>query len=112
MKRYFVKGIVVAVAALTVLSYGVATQVSPVFADECQAGANVNGNNNPNILNGGPLNNVMHGFGGNDIMRGFGCNDQIYGEAGDDKIDGGPGWDYCNGGPGVDVFANCEVVVP
>lgn len=107
MKRFMM----VLVAALVLMSAAVSSQVGVAFAQDCQAGANLNGNAMPNVINGGPQDNIIRGFAGDDILRGFGCNDHIYGDAGDDRIDGGDGYDWCFGGPGFDIFANCEVVV-
>jgi Ca2+-binding RTX toxin-like protein len=103
--------LVMLVAALVLLSAGTATQIKSVYAQECGAGVNLNGNQFANMLPGSPNNDVIHGRGGNDTIHGGGCNDYLYGGDGDDKINGGNGFDWCYGGPGNDVFANCEVVV-
>ncbi len=55
--------------------------------------ANINGNNQDNVLTGGP---------GGDLIRGRGGNDEINGLDGDDRLKGGSGLDTLTDGAGAD----------
>ena len=63
------------------------------------------GNDEVNLLAGGPGDDRIEGHGGNDFLFGDEGDDELWGNQGDDFIDGGPGHDMLWGGPGSDTFA-------
>jgi len=64
----------------------------------------VNGNNNANLLLGGP---------GADVMSAQGGSDCVLGGGGNDNINCGAAVDVAIGGLGTDVFnVNCETQIP
>ncbi len=70
--------------------------------------ANVDGNNNPNLIDAsdGVTNGAdsIRGFGGNDTIFGLGGNDTILGGNDNDTIDGGSGNDFIQGDGGNDTL--------
>ncbi|WMS41940.1 calcium-binding protein [Acuticoccus sp. MNP-M23] len=70
--------------------------------------ADINGNNNANVLNGTDENDLIDGNGGNDSLSGLGGNDGILGDGGNDTLDGGAGNDTLIGGDGNDLFIGSE----
>ena len=66
----------------------------------------ITGDDNPNILSGGPADDTILGLGGNDTLSGGGGNDTIDGGSGNDIISGGPGTDTLTGGTGADTFVD------
>jgi hypothetical protein len=55
----------------------------------------IQGNDDPNTLEGTP---------GDDPISGLGADDQLFGREGNDLLDGGPGDDILEGGPGSDLL--------
>ncbi|MGB3509988.1 MAG: choice-of-anchor Q domain-containing protein, partial [Microcoleaceae cyanobacterium] len=62
----------------------------------------INGDAQPNNLEGTPADDTINGFGGNDTIKGSGGNDIIHGGNDDDNIGGGEGNDTLNGDLGND----------
>lgn len=67
------------------------------------AGQTLNGDNNPNTIDGAAGFDDIAGFGGIDTLRGQAGDDDISGGDGNDVIDGGLGNDILRGGNGADT---------
>lgn len=67
------------------------------------AGQTLNGDNNPNTIDGAAGFDDIAGLGGIDTLRGQAGDDDISGGDGNDVIDGGPGNDILRGGNGTDT---------
>jgi serralysin len=68
------------------------------------AGQTLNGDNNPNTINGGAGFDDIAGFGGNDVLRGLAGEDHIFGGTGADTVEGDDGHDVILGGPDNDTL--------
>ncbi|MBY6049388.1 M10 family metallopeptidase C-terminal domain-containing protein [Vannielia litorea] len=66
------------------------------------AGGPIEGDEDPNTLNGTEDDDEIYGFAGNDTINGLGGKDTIWGGADDDTIDGGGGSDTIYGESGDD----------
>lgn len=66
--------------------------------------ATITGNNQANILVGGPADDLIRGKGGNDDISGGAGNDRLKGGGGNDIIKDGEGADRMWGGNGNDIF--------
>lgn len=75
----------------------------------------IQGNAQPQTMDGGPGNDILEGYQGDDTLLGADGADKVHGGAGSDRVDGGAGddlvsgdgsegqWtDVIDGGPGVD----------
>ena len=66
--------------------------------------ANINGNNQDNVLTGTIGGDLIRGRGGNDEINGLDGDDRLKGGSGQDAITDGAGYDQMWGGSGADTF--------
>jgi Ca2+-binding RTX toxin-like protein len=71
-------------------------------ASGSQTGNTLIGDDQPNILTGGPNGDTIIGNGGDDVLYGLSSNDTLNGGAGNDRIRGFNGDDVLDGGTGQD----------
>ena len=87
---------VLAVTALSALSFGVAAQGTTTPP--------IKGTAHSDSMRGTPTDDLMYGLGGNDDIDGRGGFDVIFGGLGDDKLSGDGGKDYLSGQEGDDTL--------
>lgn len=66
--------------------------------------ADIEGNNNANVLNGTRRDDEIRGRGGNDSLTGLAGDDRLRGDEGNDTLDGGAGRDRLRGDKGNDLL--------